>query len=88
MTRSIHSERYKILCLMLIERRKALKMSQYELAKRLKKPQSFVAKIERRERRLDMIEFLELAQALNADPCQIIRELERQYTDIKSDQTE
>jgi transcriptional regulator with XRE-family HTH domain len=73
---------------MLIERRKALKMSQYELAKRLKKPQSFVAKIERRERRLDMIEFLELAQALNADPCQIIRELERQYTDIKSDQTE
>ena len=38
-------------------------------------PQSFVAKYEGGERRLDVIEFIAIAQALGADPFKLLREL-------------
>ncbi len=47
------------------------------LAKKLGRPQSFVSKFERGERRLDVIEFLEVAKALGVDPARIIADLER-----------
>ena len=34
---------------------------------RLGRPQSFVSKVERGERRLDVVEFLEIAEALQID---------------------
>lgn len=37
------------------------------------KPQSFVSKVERGERRLDVIEFCELAKALGHDPAELLR---------------
>ncbi|MDG2531025.1 helix-turn-helix domain-containing protein [Caulobacter endophyticus] len=52
----------------LIETRKTVGLSQRELADRLGKPRSFVSKIEGRERRLDVVEFIALARALDADP--------------------
>jgi len=39
-------------------------MTQTQLAKRLGKPQSFVAKYEGGERRLDVIEFVDVVRAL------------------------
>jgi transcriptional regulator with XRE-family HTH domain len=62
--------------MLLVARRKSLGVSQYELAKRLNKPQSFVAKIERYERRIDVIEFLKIAEALEIDPCEVIRSIQ------------
>ena len=59
----------------LISLREKKELSQRQLAKRLKKPQSFVSKYERGERRLDVIELLEITNALEADPHQIIDEL-------------
>ncbi|WP_137669231.1 helix-turn-helix domain-containing protein [Sphaerospermopsis reniformis] len=41
----------------------------------LKRPQSYVSKYERGERRLDVIEFLELAQVLEIDPLTFIENL-------------
>lgn len=55
-------------------------MSQFELAKKLNKPQSFVAKIEKYERRIDVIEFLEISHMLDVDPCQILRSVEGTLT--------
>jgi len=52
--------------------------TQIHLAKKLRRPQSFVSKFERGERRLDLIEFLDLARVLQLDPSQVIRELERE----------
>ncbi len=52
-------------------------MTQVKLAKRLGKPQSYVAKYEGGERRLDVVEFLAVARALKADPLQLLRELMR-----------
>lgn len=43
-------------------------VTQSDLAERLGKPRSFVAKYEGRERRIDVLKFLTIAQALEADP--------------------
>jgi transcriptional regulator with XRE-family HTH domain len=50
-------------------------LTQHEVAKRLKKPQSFVAKYERGERRIDVVEFLAITRAIGADPAKIVRAL-------------
>lgn len=60
---------------LLISERKRYGLTQVELAERLGKPQSFVSKYERGERRLDVIEFIEVATALGTDPAKLIRKL-------------
>ena len=51
-------------------------MTQQDLAGRLKRPQSFVAKYENGERRLDVVEFLLIAELLGADAHGILRDVE------------
>ena len=53
--------------------RDASGLTQQQLADRLGRPQSFVAKYEGGERRLDVIEFVELATALNADAVRLFK---------------
>jgi transcriptional regulator with XRE-family HTH domain len=65
---------------LLIAARKKAGLTQHEVAKRLKRPQSFVAKFEDGERRLDVVEFLTVAKAIEADPVLILRKLLR-HTD-------
>ncbi|MCR6671278.1 helix-turn-helix domain-containing protein [Devosia ginsengisoli] len=48
--------------------RKAQGLTQADVALRIGRPQSFVAKYEGGERRIDVVEFLTVAKALNADP--------------------
>jgi transcriptional regulator with XRE-family HTH domain len=50
-------------------------MSQDELASRLKTSQTVIARIEIGERRIDVIEFIDLAKALRLDPRTILSEL-------------
>jgi transcriptional regulator with XRE-family HTH domain len=45
------------------------------LAKRLGKHQSFVAKIETRQRRLDIVEFIVVARALDIDPASLLNSI-------------
>jgi DNA-binding transcriptional regulator YiaG len=52
--------------------RKAAGLTQHALARLLKKPQSFVARYEGGERRLDVVEFVAIARALNADPLKLM----------------
>ncbi|MGS1018116.1 helix-turn-helix domain-containing protein [Allosphingosinicella humi] len=47
-------------------------VSQRELARRIGKPPSFINKIELRERRLDIIEFVIIARALNLEPSKLL----------------
>jgi transcriptional regulator with XRE-family HTH domain len=60
-----------------VEARKAAGMTRVELSKKLRRPQSFVSKYEGGERRLDVPEFIEVAEALGADPLAIIQRLQR-----------
>lgn len=57
-------------------------MTQAELAARLGKPQSFVSKIERGERRLDVIEFCQVAEALGRDPAKLLQE----FADLRANE--
>jgi transcriptional regulator with XRE-family HTH domain len=77
MPQSTHSPRYIKLLSILADARKTAGISQAVLAERLDCLQTFVSKYERGERRLDIIEFLDVTQALNLDPCKVIRQLER-----------
>lgn len=60
---------------LLVEARKAAGLTQAALATRLRRPQSFVSKYERRERRLDVIEFLDVAAALHIDAFAVLSRL-------------
>lgn len=57
------------------EYREKAKLSQAELAKQLGKPQSFVAKIESCERRLDVLEYVRHVGALGLNPTDAIARL-------------
>jgi len=50
-------------------------LTQADVAARLDKPQSFVAKYEGGERRLSAIEFVDVARALGLDPVIAMRQL-------------
>ncbi|WP_318245998.1 helix-turn-helix transcriptional regulator [Pseudomonas putida] len=73
---STYSDPYQLFLCLLVEARKESKLTQTLLSKRLGKPQSFVSKYERGERRLDVIEFLEVCKQLEADPYKIMHRLE------------
>ncbi|MCC7334114.1 MAG: helix-turn-helix transcriptional regulator [Pirellulaceae bacterium] len=75
MVNSVHTKRYRTLLQALIEARKAKKLSQADLAEMLGRVQTFVSKYERGERRLDVIEFIEVAEVLDMDIVRIIRKL-------------
>ena len=59
----------------MIEARKTAGLSQRELAERLDKPRSFVSKLESRERRLDIVEFLAYTRALGLEPAVVAAQL-------------
>lgn len=76
MTRSVFTEEYKLFCRLLIEERKKARIIQADLADKLKRPHNFVSKYEKGERRLDLIEFLEIAEAVGFDPLDFIKRLQ------------
>jgi transcriptional regulator with XRE-family HTH domain len=73
MQKSLKSAEYARLVETLIAVRKAAGIRQQGLAKKLGRPQSFVAKYEGGERRIDVIEFITIARALGADPVKLFR---------------
>ena len=75
MPRSVFSDEYERFRILLLEARKRAGLSQVSLSERLSRPQSFVSKYERGERRLDVVEFGEVARALGIDPLQLLRQV-------------
>lgn len=73
MRKSLRSADYDRLIALLIATRQRANIRQRQLADALGKPQSFVAKYEGGERRIDLIEFVAIARALNADPEKLFR---------------
>jgi transcriptional regulator with XRE-family HTH domain len=56
----------------LVELRRDAGMSQKALAERLGKPPSFIAKIELKERRVDVVELIAIVRALGADEVEAL----------------
>ena len=69
---SIHSKANTALRNLLITQRKKLQLTQRELAERLNISHSIIGKIETGDRRLDIVELLEYAHALEIDTMDII----------------
>jgi len=64
----MHDPRYALLRELLIAERLRVGLTQIDVAARLRKPQSYVSKYERGERRLDIVEFFDVARVLGIDP--------------------
>ncbi|MBB4526778.1 UNVERIFIED_ORG: transcriptional regulator with XRE-family HTH domain [Rhizobium sophorae] len=78
MAKTLGTERHRALIALLIEKREASGLTQTELADKLGEYQSFVARLESGQRRVDVIEFLELARILNFDPLDALGRLARE----------
>ncbi|MCE0800752.1 helix-turn-helix domain-containing protein [Buttiauxella sp. A2-C1_F] len=72
---SVYSDEYQRVINALKKARKENNITQTQLAEALGKPQSFIAKVESGERRLDMVEFVHLARMVSLDPEMLIREV-------------
>ena len=75
MRKSIHTAAQERFLALLRGARKAAGLTQAEVAGRLRKPQSFVAKYENGERRLDVLEFVAVCRAIDAEPVAIVSEV-------------
>jgi transcriptional regulator with XRE-family HTH domain len=73
--KSIYSEEYQQLCLLLRQLRREAGLTQVEVGERLNEPQSFVSKYESGERRLDVIELRHVAEAIDSSLTAIIARL-------------
>ena len=64
---------------LILNARKRKGFTQKKLADILKKNQSYISKYENGDRRLDVIEFLDVAHAMNINPVEIISDLEKAW---------
>ncbi|KHN51226.1 helix-turn-helix domain-containing protein [Pectobacterium fontis] len=72
---SIYSEEYQCVIKTLRETRIKKGISQQSLAKSLGRPQSFIAKVENGERRLDVVEFAYIAHLLSVDMTTVLNKI-------------
>ena len=68
MTRSINTDEMLALQGWLKNQRKSQNLTMQNLADRMARPNSFIAKVEQGERRLDVVEYIWYCIALNIDP--------------------
>lgn len=67
--------RYQQLRALLKQERERRGLTQLDLGKRLGKDQLFVSRFESGRRQVNVIEFLDIAQAMGVNPIQLLRKL-------------
>ena len=73
--KSIHSAKQQKLSALLAQGREDAGLTQTQVAKKLGKPQSFIAKYEGGERRLDVIELLEICKIIGMNFRDVLDEI-------------
>ena len=73
--KTLSSDLYRDFLPLMRDVRISAKLSQAQLAERLGRPQSFVSKYESGERRLDVIEFIVICQAIGVAPEKLVKKL-------------
>lgn len=76
MAKSLHTPEYEHFRSLLVAAREKVGLTQAEVSAKLGRPQSFVAKYEGGERRLDVIEFVQVCTALRINPHAILSEVQ------------
>lgn len=77
--KSLRSPAHVHLLKLLVAARDKAGLTQQQLADRLGKPQSFISKYEGGERRIDVIEFIAIADALQIDAGRAIKDVRAKY---------
>ena len=77
MSKSLFTRKHTQLRKLLTKARKDANMTQTTLAHRLQRQQAYISRIERGERRIDVVEFLDLAHAIGLNPAKFIRDFDR-----------
>jgi transcriptional regulator with XRE-family HTH domain len=84
MQKSLRSPEYARLIATLVAVRKNAGVRQQALAKKLGRPQSFIAKYEGGERRIDLIEFVVIVRALGVDPVKLFADFVGRMPPLKA----
>ena len=79
MPKSVFTKRYKMFREHLQKARADSGFSQEDLAKRLGWDQTFVSKIERGVRRVDVVELIGICEVLHLDPAEFVRQLQKDF---------
>jgi len=74
--KTLGTPRHKVLVELLVAARERAGMTQTDLARRLGEYQSFVARLESGQRRIDVVELIELAGILEFDPRSVIEQIQ------------
>lgn len=77
MPKTIHSQRHRRLAELLTEKRKAAGLTQAAVAQAMGRHQPFIANIENGDRRVDLVELIDLAEIIGFDVHVIVDELRR-----------
>ena len=72
MAKTIRTNGQLALVRALVDARQNAGLSQQQLAAKLKRPQSFVARLESGERRIDVVEFTVLARVIGFDKNEVL----------------
>lgn len=84
MARSLRTPGHRALMQVLIASRKEAGLTQQELANRLGRPQSYIAKVEGGERRLDVIELIEWAAEIGKTPSELMDKIVATASDLRA----
>ncbi|WP_297842527.1 helix-turn-helix transcriptional regulator [Pseudomonas sp.] len=75
MAKSLFTDAHRAMVGGLIEARQSAGLFQADLAERVGKDQSYISNIERCQRRIDVVEFYDLAIALEVDPVALFQDI-------------
>jgi transcriptional regulator with XRE-family HTH domain len=73
--KTLRSRGHRALIELIVSTRTQAGLTQRDLAARLRRPHSFVGRIEAGERRVDVVEFIEIARVLDIDPKHLFAKL-------------
>jgi transcriptional regulator with XRE-family HTH domain len=74
---TINTPQHHALVKLLVAARKASGLRQQDIAKGVKRSQQWIAHIESGRRRIDVVEYLELTEAIGCDPFKLLAKISR-----------
>ena len=82
---SIYPNDYRAVIAMLVSARKHKKITQVQLAAGMRVQQSFISKVERGERRLDVVELLRMCELLDIPINSLLNVIPPRFSPVQAD---
>jgi hypothetical protein len=83
--KTIHSQQSERVREALVKLRQNARLTQRQLARKLRREHSLISRLELGERRVDLVEFFWICQACGANPARTASSLMRKFAKIQSD---